>query len=187
MTQIGMGIKVGGLSPRMALNHRLHRRPTPGTGHGGGMCKDTLNLAQPTSRCMFDIERWVAAGLAPISTDLSRQTRKQSATGIGSTIALPTRPKAPDPFSSLAALRNFAKEPNRSDLQPQPLASKPLVSVHDLRSPKRLHHNLIGLHSHRNDGQQGIFRRLQFFWLAFLNDGEVSGAGVKHQQIVLTL
>ena len=53
---------------------------------------------------------------------------------------------------------------------------------------ERLHHDLVRLHADRNNGQQGIFRRLKFLLrLAFLNYGEVPGTGVGDQQIILIL
>lgn len=42
---------MGGLPPQMTKNHRLHRRPTPSTGHGGGMCKRLLEPSTARENC----------------------------------------------------------------------------------------------------------------------------------------
>src|SRR6266851_8690144 len=55
-----------------------------------------------------------------------------------------------------------------------------LASVRKVGRQERLHHDLVGLHADRDNGQQGIFRRLQLLRLPLLNHGEVSRAGVKH-------
>src|ERR1700687_5523087 len=62
-----------------------------------------------------------------------------------------------------------------------------LAAVRYFRRQKRLHHDLVRLHADGNDGQQGIFRWLQLLRLAFLDYRQVSGTGIKHQQIILIL
>jgi hypothetical protein len=48
---------------------------------------------------------------------------------------------------------------------------KNLTPVGNFRHQERLHHDLVRLHTDGDDGQEGVFRRLQLLGLAFLNHG----------------
>ena len=64
---------------------------------------------------------------------------------------------------------------------------KNLTPVGNFHRQERLDHDLVRLHADGDDGQEGVFRRLQLRGLSFLNHRQVSGTGVEHEQIVLIL
>src|ERR1700722_1480871 len=53
------------------------------------------------------------------------------------------------------------------------------------RRYERLHHNRIWLHADGNQRHQGIFGRLQFARLAFLNHSHIARLRIEHQQVIL--